>query len=175
MSDSHFYLLCCRPHLYPESVIRNVMALDECRFAEIKELGLSGWIQDGEKGTAKICKMGERSRIHWKQKITVWVTWWNIWLSRIRIEIWNVAGNYTEKNSQRTGSYQARLTSVLHECVKGQGSHHSSWTPHPAAPAPYSWVLTWGLGQKKKVTGLVLLCQQSKVNGSSGEGRGGGR
>lgn len=71
MSDSHFYLLCCHPHLYPESIIRNVMALDERCFVEIKELGLSVWIQDSEKGTAKICKMGERSRIHWKQKITV--------------------------------------------------------------------------------------------------------
>lgn len=47
------------------------MALDERCFVEIKELGLSVWIQDSEKGTAKIYKMGERSRVHWKQKITV--------------------------------------------------------------------------------------------------------
>ena len=31
------------------------------------------WVDSGnEKGTAKICKRGERSRFHCKQKITVW-------------------------------------------------------------------------------------------------------
>lgn len=85
------------------------------------------------------------------------MTWGNMWLSSIPTETGNLAQGpfHREWGIWDTVIYPlkdatAPLTCELHDYVKGQWLHHSSWAPLPGATAPYnsyqqrSWLETQG-------------------------------